>query len=86
MNNNFTQRENRNFVSKISDFFKILLALPADVTIVGIPAIVQNSNFPNQRKYSDSQIKGSHLNAIYNWGFAKPYYYGQHIFMNLKSK
>lgn len=86
MNNNFTHRENRNFVSKISDFLKILLALPADMNTVGIPAIVQNSNIPNQSKYSNTLINGSHFNAIYNSGFAKPYYYGQYIFMNFKSK
>lgn len=86
MNKKFTHRENRNFVSKISDFFKILPAIPADMITAGIIAIVQNTNLSQAHIYLKTSIAGSNFNAVYSNGFAKECFYGQHIFINFKSK
>ena len=48
MNKISTPEENRNFVSKISDFFKILLAFPADMIPTGISIIPISQNSKNK--------------------------------------
>ena len=44
MNKNFTQKELRNFLSRISDFFKNLPVLPANLRLAGNLILIQFEN------------------------------------------
>jgi len=75
MNNNSTQKEIRNFVSKISNFFTILLRLPAHLRIAGNFRMVPCYTSARAKAVSKSIITSFFSFRNYHNGFVIPGYF-----------